>query len=769
MPRNLLNDGGSVYVNTITGGSAIDIVSTTSTASTCNVDISKQTAKTSIADTDLYVLEEADGSIKKITGANLKTGMPSTSNWTLSSGDLYPLATGTDVVIGATSNTNGRKLLVTGTLEVTGNSYLNTISTGVWNGTRLTSAYVPADIVYDADLLTAVAFSTGQASAYTIGRGGSSYAYNNTIKGWTLTLGETPAADGSDAGSVGTSVINLLSKTGYSSNEINLLCVPVYNQGINSTINLTATSRSGGSAQGASNINITANDTSASDSNGSTITLSAETEVIINSGFKIGSTGTVTSGVWSGTAVAVNKGGTGQTTYTNGQLLIGNTTGNTLTKATLTGGTNVTVTNGTGTISIAATDTNTTYTGGTNITLSGTTFNLDAGLSGLTTIGMSGKLTGTGTGTANGFSLLNGNFFSGDDAVAYFKTGDAAKGYAHENITGSNNASVTSFTDNAVGSIGNEFASSWFGLYTENTYTQLTDPTNRWTKIGNTLTITDLPASNLEVINTNTSDARDCQIQMTQTHATAGAGLVFKTASYTNYISCEGGSGQLLYGNNSSSTTNLFYGTVKTANASFYAGTDNTTIHLECAVNHAPSSSSGSSFITCRYDETQIGDIGQSGTTNVVFNTSSDYRLKTDIVDYTQCISLINKLKVKKYQFINDKKENIVQEYIGFLAHEVAETSDLFKSFVSGDKDEKKMFCKKCNSFYCSCGDNCGEMEMRDKYQQIDYSKLTPFLVGCIQEQQTELAALKAELAGMKSIIDQLVSATSFKNFKSTV
>jgi hypothetical protein len=51
----------------------------------------------------------------------------------------------------------------------------------------------------------------------------------------------------------------------------------------------------------------------------------------------------------------VATGGTGQSTYTNGQLLIGNTTGNTLTKATLTAGTNITITNGPGTITIDAT------------------------------------------------------------------------------------------------------------------------------------------------------------------------------------------------------------------------------------------------------------------------------------------------------------------------------------------------------------------------------------------------------------------------------
>ena len=56
----------------------------------------------------------------------------------------------------------------------------------------------------------------------------------------------------------------------------------------------------------------------------------------------------------TGDAIGVAGGGTGQTSYTNGQLLIGNTTGNTLTKATLTAGTGISITNGTGSITIAA-------------------------------------------------------------------------------------------------------------------------------------------------------------------------------------------------------------------------------------------------------------------------------------------------------------------------------------------------------------------------------------------------------------------------------
>jgi hypothetical protein len=65
---------------------------------------------------------------------------------------------------------------------------------------------------------------------------------------------------------------------------------------------------------------------------------------------------TITGGSITGiTDLAVADGGTGQGSYTDGQLLIGNTTGNTLTKATITAGTGISVTNGSGAITIAST------------------------------------------------------------------------------------------------------------------------------------------------------------------------------------------------------------------------------------------------------------------------------------------------------------------------------------------------------------------------------------------------------------------------------
>jgi hypothetical protein len=61
---------------------------------------------------------------------------------------------------------------------------------------------------------------------------------------------------------------------------------------------------------------------------------------------------TSASALTAGTLPVV-AGGTGQTSYTDGQLLIGSTSGNTLAKATLTAGTGVSVTNGSGAITIA--------------------------------------------------------------------------------------------------------------------------------------------------------------------------------------------------------------------------------------------------------------------------------------------------------------------------------------------------------------------------------------------------------------------------------
>lgn len=102
-----------------------------------------------------------------------------------------------------------------------------------------------------------------------------------------------------------------------------------------------------------------------------------------------------------GTPITVANGGTGQSSYTDGQLLIGNSTGNTLSKATLTAGSGISITNGSGAITIAATGS-----GGTVTSVSGT-----GTVSGLTltgTVTSSGSLTLGGTLSVNLASSVTG-------------------------------------------------------------------------------------------------------------------------------------------------------------------------------------------------------------------------------------------------------------------------------------------------------------------------------------------------------------------------
>jgi len=96
--------------------------------------------------------------------------------------------------------------------------------------------------------------------------------------------------------------------------------------------------------------------------------------------------------------LAVANGGTGQTSYTNGQLLIGNSTGNTLTKASLTAGSGVTITPGAGSIQIAFTGP-----GAGSVT----SVDVSGGTTGLTTSG--GPVTASGTITLAGtLAVANG-------------------------------------------------------------------------------------------------------------------------------------------------------------------------------------------------------------------------------------------------------------------------------------------------------------------------------------------------------------------------
>ena len=85
--------------------------------------------------------------------------------------------------------------------------------------------------------------------------------------------------------------------------------------------------------------------------------------------------GTISGGTWQGSTVGVAYGGTGQNSFTDGQLLIGNSTGNTLSKSTLTAGSGISISNGNGTITLSASGAN--FTAGDGLDLVGSELSLD--------------------------------------------------------------------------------------------------------------------------------------------------------------------------------------------------------------------------------------------------------------------------------------------------------------------------------------------------------------------------------------------------------
>jgi hypothetical protein len=123
-------------------------------------------------------------------------------------------------------------------------------------------------------------------------------------------------------------------------------------------------------------------------------------------------------------------------------------------------------------------------------------------------------------------------------------------------------------------------------------------------------------------------------------------------------------------------------------------------------------------------NSTQVGSIT---TTNAAtaYNTSSDYRLKENVVPLTGAIGRVNQLQVRRFNFIADPDKTVD----GFIAHEA---QAVVPECVTGEKDAV---------------DADGNPVM----QGIDQSKLVPLLTAALQEAITEIASLKNRVAVLEA------------------
>jgi hypothetical protein len=112
-------------------------------------------------------------------------------------------------------------------------------------------------------------------------------------------------------------------------------------------------------------------------------------------------------------------------------------------------------------------------------------------------------------------------------------------------------------------------------------------------------------------------------------------------------------------------------------------------------------------------------------TNSVTYNTSSDYRLKENIVPISDGIARLKTLKPSRFNWIGD----ISSTRDGFIAHEVTAVPEA----ITGTKDE----------VYSEDEPNKNIKSGDPKYQGIDQSRLVPLLVAALQEAVTRIEALE--------------------------
>lgn len=129
--------------------------------------------------------------------------------------------------------------------------------------------------------------------------------------------------------------------------------------------------------------------------------------------------------------------------------------------------------------------------------------------------------------------------------------------------------------------------------------------------------------------------------------------------------------------------------------------------------------SSTGSIASFQNGSTQVGSISITGAATA-YNTSSDYRLKENVVPLTGALDRVAELKPSRFNFIAEPDKTVD----GFIAHEV---QAIVPEAIHGEKDAV---------------DEDGNPE----YQGIDQSKLVPLLVAAIQELQAQVAELQSKV-----------------------
>ena len=131
------------------------------------------------------------------------------------------------------------------------------------------------------------------------------------------------------------------------------------------------------------------------------------------------------------------------------------------------------------------------------------------------------------------------------------------------------------------------------------------------------------------------------------------------------------------------SSANLLVNRTSTSFAGQYSADFAGTTRRGATYNNTDANS-GANFLTFASSGTSIGTVSQNGTTGVLYNTTSDYRLKDIAGPVTDSGTFIDKLNPVQGSWKADGSR-----FIGFLAHELQEASETVVG--TGVKDGEEM------------------------------------------------------------------------------
>jgi hypothetical protein len=226
---------------------------------------------------------------------------------------------------------------------------------------------------------------------------------------------------------------------------------------------------------------------------------------------------------------------------------------------------------------------------------------------------------------------------------------------------------------------------------------------------------------------------------------TSGKNIRFLTSGAAERVRVTS-NGELLI-NRTAAAFNEKFSVQNGANVAFFNCTTNSDVS-GILIKHAfAQGSQTATQIDFRNDANSTVGTIKSTASATSYNTSSDYRLKENVVDLDGAIARVKQLLPKRFNFIVNTETTVD----GFLAHEAA---TVVPEAVTGTHNQVQVWDESEElPEGVSVGDNKLDEEGNTipEYQGIDQSKLVPLLTAALKEAIGKIETLETKVAALEA------------------